>query len=497
MTRPLAVVSLLVIVLILTACPATSPNEGTPTITSFTATPSSLPSGGEVTLSWTVTGADTVAIDQGVGTVTGSSKLVTVTTTTTFTLTASKGDKSTTKTTSVTVSGSTQTVTGKVLTYDGKAGSFLPVLIGTQTTTTDANGNFSVTPVTTPYDLVVLQAAKNQAYVYQGLSRTNPIILVSGAGTYDSKTKVTFTSTNVDTTTPVPAGSFADGSVTCAGVDTRQVSCGITGSVFPTVDQDISWAGTTGIFINAYALQVHKDSRNVVTNFLRFGRAENELLQNGQPNTVSFALEPVQNRTIAGSITPPPGYTLTARALGFKSGDQTLYPFSYELDNVGIASAFTWASPAVPGMSLYLTGTAKKGEASVYAYLEDIAPDATGISLTLPTPPEQLQPANNALGVTSATLFSWTPFAGGVHILSVYPLTPGPLTFTIYTAASEATIPDLSSLGYSLAKGVTYKWSVGGSAPFANLDDLANGVPYFYALKSSGGSGDRTFTTAP
>jgi hypothetical protein len=497
MTRPLVFVSLLMLTLVLTACPAASPNADTPTITSFTATPSSLPAGGEVTLSWTVTGADTLTIDQGVGTVTGSSKLVTVTTTTTFTLSASKGDKTTTKTTSVTVDVPAQTVTGKVLTYDGKAGSFLPVLVGTQKATTDANGNFSVAGVTTPYDLVVLQAAKNQAYVYQGLSLPSPIILVYGAGTYDSKTKVTFTSTNVDTTTPVPAGGSADGSVTCAGVDTRQVSCGITGSVFPTVDQDISWAGTTGIFINAYALQVHKDSRNVVTNFLRFGRAENELLQNGQPNTVNFALEPVQNKAVAGSITPPPGYTLTARALGFKAGDQTLYPFSYELDNVGIASAFNWASPAVPGMSLYLTGTAKKGEASVYAYLEDIAPDATGVSLTLPTPPEQLQPANNALGVTPATLFSWTPFAGGVHTLSVYPATPGPLNFTIYTSASEATLPDLSTLGYSLAKGVTYKWTVGGSAPFASVDELANGVPSFYALKSSGGSGDRTFTTAP
>jgi hypothetical protein len=60
-----------------------------PAIASFTATPAMLPAaGGKVTLAWSVTNADSLSIDNGVGAVTGASVEVTVTTTTTFTLTA-------------------------------------------------------------------------------------------------------------------------------------------------------------------------------------------------------------------------------------------------------------------------------------------------------------------------------------------------------------------------------------------------------------------------
>ena len=77
-----------------------------PTITSFTATPTSLPaSGGNVTLAWTTSGASTVAIDHGVGTVSGDSGSVVanVTATTPFTLTATNAGGSTASTVTVSV----------------------------------------------------------------------------------------------------------------------------------------------------------------------------------------------------------------------------------------------------------------------------------------------------------------------------------------------------------------------------------------------------------
>jgi len=75
------------LVLLLVAC-----NNGAlqkPTIASFAADPSTLPAGGgSATLKWDVSGAETVSIDNGVGTVMGNTKAVNVTSTTTFTLTA-------------------------------------------------------------------------------------------------------------------------------------------------------------------------------------------------------------------------------------------------------------------------------------------------------------------------------------------------------------------------------------------------------------------------
>ena len=75
-----------------------------PVISSFTATPASINSGGTSTLSWSVSGATSLSINQGVGTVTGAaSENVTPTATTTYTLTATNTAGSTTATATVTV----------------------------------------------------------------------------------------------------------------------------------------------------------------------------------------------------------------------------------------------------------------------------------------------------------------------------------------------------------------------------------------------------------
>lgn len=80
---------------------------GLPVIASFTAQPSTLPAGGgPVTLAWSVTGADQVAIDQGVGSVAGTQTQSTVASTTLFTLTASNAAGSVTRSAVATVAPS-------------------------------------------------------------------------------------------------------------------------------------------------------------------------------------------------------------------------------------------------------------------------------------------------------------------------------------------------------------------------------------------------------
>ena len=74
-----------------------------PTITSFTASPSSGTSGSAVSLGWSVSGATSLSIDNGIGTVTGTSHTVNPTVTTTYTLTATNSHGSTTATTTETI----------------------------------------------------------------------------------------------------------------------------------------------------------------------------------------------------------------------------------------------------------------------------------------------------------------------------------------------------------------------------------------------------------
>jgi hypothetical protein len=448
---------------------------------------------GEV--SWTLSPA-LGTLSSTIGLETSYTPPATVATQTNITLTASLGSLSAKAVITVKpVATQTLTVTGKVLGYNGSAGAFLPILIGEQKTSTDASGNFSVSGVSSPYDLVVLQASTSNAYVYQGLTRPDPIALIYLRSSGElRKSEVTFSFSNVDTTPP-PTGEFGDSIMDCASTD-ASLSCGVTGAVGPTpYKQTVQWSGPQGVEADVYALQTFKKN-NIATTFRRFALTQREYFSDGQPSTVSLSLQPISGGTVSGTVTPPPGYTLIQRGLGFKLRGQWKYPFSLEDNRTsGIAETFSWASPVVAGLELYLNGTASKGEAGVYAYLDNIGPNATGLTLTLPTPPEQSLPANNALGITNSNVFSWTPFVEGVHTLSVTPTTPGPLNLIVYTAKTETTLPDLTGLGYPLPKGVTYKWRVSGQAPLGSVDDLAKGVSTFNPRV--GYSGERTFTTTP
>ncbi len=95
--------------LLLTACPGVSgggSGGGAPQISSFTANPMNVISGAPVTLSWTITGSATgLSIDNNVGEVIGTNKIVNPTATTTYTLTASNGSDTATKSVTVTVDG--------------------------------------------------------------------------------------------------------------------------------------------------------------------------------------------------------------------------------------------------------------------------------------------------------------------------------------------------------------------------------------------------------
>ena len=81
------------------------PANPTPTIVTFQATPPTLPSGGgQSSLQWTVQNADSLSIDQGVGTVTGmTSANVNVTATTIYTLTATNSYGTATASTAVVI----------------------------------------------------------------------------------------------------------------------------------------------------------------------------------------------------------------------------------------------------------------------------------------------------------------------------------------------------------------------------------------------------------
>jgi len=94
-----------------TTCSATVAQPA-PTITSFSATPSSITAGQSSVLSWVVTNASSTNINNGVGTVTGTSVTVTPSVTTTYQLSAVNPGGTTNANAAVTVSATTTPPTG-------------------------------------------------------------------------------------------------------------------------------------------------------------------------------------------------------------------------------------------------------------------------------------------------------------------------------------------------------------------------------------------------
>ena len=74
--------------LTLAACSSGGTSAPVPVVSSFAATPSSVFPGESTTLTWAVSGATSISIDHGVGTVTGTSIVVRPAETTRYTLTA-------------------------------------------------------------------------------------------------------------------------------------------------------------------------------------------------------------------------------------------------------------------------------------------------------------------------------------------------------------------------------------------------------------------------
>jgi len=82
----------------------TPPPPSLPVIASFTASPTTLTSGQSTVLSWSVSGATSLVLDQGIGSVAGTtSRTVSPTSTSTYTLTASNSGGNATMSTTVTV----------------------------------------------------------------------------------------------------------------------------------------------------------------------------------------------------------------------------------------------------------------------------------------------------------------------------------------------------------------------------------------------------------
>lgn len=396
--------------------------------------------------------------------------------------------------------GSVVTVTGRVIGINNQPVSAVPVLVaGIPSVNTDANGAFSIVGVTTPYTITVIDGTNKQAIIYRGLTRTDPTLMFFGStpgaahtGTIAGKI---FPSTNY----PEPAGRRTRVALVTPEVVTTATAVAATG----VYTMNVNWNGPTPTVGTIYALQWDYDALTTLpTAYRGYGLLSGvSLSSSGNLTNVNDTLSVVTPASLSGNVTVASGYTLGSKSLSLRLGGTGSLAL---LTDATPTTSITYVTPNISGATLLLAATATKaGAGTAFAFKPNLAPNASAITVNVPQAPELSLPVDAATGVKTSTPFSWTPFAGGVHMLYINGPAGQP-DYLILTTATGDSIPNLASAGLGLPAATGYTWQVYGFAPFASVDAAA-GTTGFVGGITGAATADgsyaitvaRTFTTAP
>jgi hypothetical protein len=329
MRKFLATSLLLVLAATLTACPPAAVEK--PVINKFTVDKATLPfGGGDVIFTYDVTGADSLSIDQSVGTltpVTTGTKTVTVTATTTYILTA-KNSGGETKSTAKTITVSPQLATAPTIT---KFNVKTATIAEAKTITLPAGGG----PVTFVSAVTAgAGSALASLTIDNGVGAVTP--LTGGNTPFTTATGGTYTLT----------------ATSAAGTtDTDTVTINITPSIAPTIVSSVPASGATGVAIDN--------------------------------NTIAVTFDKAMNQTTTQAAFTSAG--LTAPVFVWSNGDKTLTVTSASLPNAPAATGvnktvtYNFAATATDstGTPLAAASTAARTYSTLKAVLAILDPVAT------------------------------------------------------------------------------------------------------------------------
>jgi hypothetical protein len=470
---------LLILALVLAAC-ATTPvpvvvtltvSPATATVTVGTTTPvafnATLTNSSDV-ISWVLTGAGSITASSGASTSyvpPGSGGASSAT------LTASAAGK--TASAVITINEpvvTTVTVSGTVEDLFGQPQPGLAVKIGSSATNTDANGNFSIANVATPYNTIVVDSANSVGYVFEGLTRSDPTLQL-----------FTLSFFTPDNTATINTGNLSGGAGFPNPVSHRTVvAFGSNEGFSPVVvlgagdgpgygPTSVNWSGSPTTNGALHALQAVVDGNGIPTDYTGYGMTSLALSNGGTFNSTATDIalsNGVADTSLTGSIALPTGYTLDQTVLYSDFGTNQSLPL---LVDGSPSTSFTYTTPNLTGSTITsLVQASEDGGLGISgAFLVGSAPNAAAVALTVPEIPELILPAESAAGVTVSTPFIWQPFPGGIHVAL---FTVGTIDYVVTTANSQTTIPDLSAEGLSLPAAANGEWLAVGIAPFASMD---------------------------
>ena len=418
--------------------------------------------GDSVPIGWTLSGPGTLGPSSGPQTT--YTPPATVDAETTATVTANAGPRLRSAVTITVVPSTEVDVAGRVVGLLGNGLTGLTVAIGDRTTTTGADGRFSIPGVTPPYDLaIVLSGTPVMAGLYHGLTRPDPtLVFLFFVDSIGAKTGVI--SGTVSGGDPIPSDGEVTGAVFASPEASGVVSIGSRDYSLP-----LSWFGPATTIGTVHLLQWRTPMPGAPpTAYTAFGTVTAIRVTDGE--TVSVGNDPLYDpgaASISGTAVPPAGYQLFSKTLDLEFADDAILPIGGETN---AETHFAFPVPRNITLTAVVTAAARlDGTGDTFRRESGITRGATDVTIVLPTPAVPSTPVDGGTGVSTSTDFRWRPLAGGVH-LAIFNGEATKPSFYVVTAEASTHIPDLPALGAALPSASRYSWFVVGYAPFASVD---------------------------
>jgi hypothetical protein len=358
------------------------------------------------------------------------------------------------------------------------------VLIDGALVTTDADGQAASSEVPATYDVAVVVGT--HAYAFLGMTTRSPVLKLRASVAPDSTSTATVELPS-DLTANGPVSLIAGVTDTPSDEQSATSGYGDHGLMVAT-----TWRGTSDATLSVEA----------ITNATKDGTEFGAIVGYSGYAKLTLDAAPGADVPWQPELTEVPFDTVSIHVDVDLGGDDRMVTCSSELEEssgaVGALAALASNSGSIDLPVLDIPGARYVIDADVrsapvqgihttsdgfHATQLDVAARA---SIHLETGPfsTNVAPKNGTM-IEPDTMFSWTAGDGAVNVLSLTDYMVGfsdevvthQFALDIATSGLEATIPDLSALGFALPAAVSIQWNVSSQFGHASVDDYAAGEP--------------------
>jgi len=354
------------------------------------------------------------------------------------------------------------TVTGRVIATYGAPYAGASVSSQGDSAVTDADGTFTLSGLTVPYDLSVWSTADAWVHVYEGLTGTDPVLSPFEAISSSITSTMSAEISGSLTGGAIPVGANQTVRVCVEGVDGPVSGCATVIPGISSYSFTANWLDSASRKVVLHALQVEADGSDTSFGYPGYTSA---------PLTITHA-SPVTVDLDLGAALPTETVTVDVETAGTLPGIVAAV-------QVGPALLMAVGGVAAPDASVDVSMPVIP-DAS-YTFIGGVALQAFGwqagvtgstATVTMPGDITLLTPPAAAPNVTTSTTFtvSTTP---GTPVTFAWMLDSSDVTVAVTTMASSHTIPNLAPFGLAVPGNAPSTWlAVRHHGP--TVDDATN-----------------------